>query len=130
MNIERDGSFPVEVCWVPATPTAIANADSTDPKTSFENGPNNINRFNEAAFGIGSRSYGFENGVFDMNSGGMYDGRFLMNNSMWNTIPCSDLLALADAAITTKTEVKMHFQNQNQNHDGGMKFIPDSQQCK
>ncbi|KAI3746325.1 hypothetical protein L6452_08753 [Arctium lappa] len=119
MNIERDDSSfqgyqPVEVCWAPATPAA--NADSSDPKMNLENGPNN--RFNEATFGIGTRSFGLEDGVFDLNAEGMYDGRF----NMWNTIPCSDLLALADAAITTKSEVNMHFQNQN--HQGGMSFMP------
>ncbi|KAJ9542699.1 hypothetical protein OSB04_029205 [Centaurea solstitialis] len=124
MNIGRDGSFPVEACWTPPTP-GIAN--SSDPKTSFGNGPKN--RFGEAAFGIGAKGYGLEDGVFGTNGGGMYDGRYLMND-VWNTIPCSDLLALAETAGTAKTQVvNMHFQNQNHD-DVGMKFIADSQQRK
>ncbi|KAL4578764.1 hypothetical protein LXL04_014895 [Taraxacum kok-saghyz] len=70
-------------------------------------------------------------------NGGIYNS-FLMNN-VWKSIPCSDLLALADASITTKvsgggcggisggdTGLNMQFANR----DTATIFMPDLQQCR
>ncbi|CAI9262310.1 unnamed protein product [Lactuca saligna] len=78
MDIGRESSYegyPVNVCWTPTTP---ANPDVSDPKSNCKNGSEE---------------------QLDMNAA-MYN-TFLIDN-VWKSIPCSDLLALADAAITTK----------------------------
>ncbi|XP_071726319.1 DNA glycosylase/AP lyase ROS1-like [Rutidosis leptorrhynchoides] len=104
MDMRKDGSYqgyPVQVPWAVPTP---ASHDLLDPKLSCENGyENHVNIANiGTSFGCWDGSnVGLRSQISDHMKGGIYD-TFLMDNNNWSGIPCSHLLALADAATVTK----------------------------
>ncbi|PWA80060.1 DNA glycosylase [Artemisia annua] len=141
MDIGGNGSFegyPGQVFWAPKTP---ASTKFLDPNMNCENGSESM--LNKPIIGTSGTSFGcwevntgLEDQVPDINVG-LYE-RLLVDN-VWSGMPCSDLLALGDAAVTknssggvcsspntngVETVVNVQFSDHNISGD----FMPDSEQ--
>ena len=138
MDNGGNGSFegyPGQVFWTPKTP---ASTNFLDPNMNCENGSESM--LNKpiigTSFGCWEANTGLEDRVPDINVG-LYE-RLLVDN-VWSGMPCGDLLALGDAAVTkvssggvssspttNGSETVVNVQLSDHSISGG--FMPDSEQ--